>query len=117
MTEKGSHLDIRLPCVTSAIKSKERRTSMLKAVKKNIAMEKVINSSPESVASSRERLVKKSKYTEKKSTPMTCNHTAAEMVHLRQLSADRSDDTGESSCVENWLETSSKYHSCEIVED
>jgi hypothetical protein len=48
MTEKGSHLDIRLPCVTSAIKSKERRTSMLKAVKKNIAMEKVINSSPES---------------------------------------------------------------------
>lgn len=117
MTEKGSHLDIRLPCVTSAIKSKERRTSMLKAVKKNIAMEKVINSSPESVASSRERLVKKSKYTEKKSTPMTCNHTAAEMVPLRQLSADRSDDTGESSCVENWLETSSKYHSCEIVED
>lgn len=117
MTEKGSHLDIRLPCLTSAIKNKERRNAMLRSVKKNIAMSKVPNSSPDSVVSSRERLVKKSQYIEPKSSAKSNKHTEAEMVPLRQLSVDRSDDTGESSCVENWLETSSKYHSCEIVED
>ncbi|KAL1455387.1 hypothetical protein WDU94_009485 [Cyamophila willieti] len=118
ITDKGSHVDIRLPCVTSAMKSKERRNAMLKAVKKTVTIDKAINSSPESIASSRERLMKKSKYTDSKTSPMACNHTtAAEMVPLRQMSADRSDDTGESSCVENWLETSSKYHSCEIVEE
>lgn len=69
------------------------------------------------VVSSRERLMKKSQYIEPKSSAKSNKHTEAEMVPLRQLSVDRSDDTGESSCVENWLETSSKYHSCEIVED
>lgn len=41
-------MDIRLPCLTSAIKNKERRNAMLRSVKKNIAMSKVPNSSPDS---------------------------------------------------------------------
>lgn len=117
-TEKGTHVDIRLPSAGSSIQSKEKQSAMLKMVKKNVVIDKICNSSPESVTSSRERLLKKSQYIEKKKkTPkLACNHTAPEMVPLRQLSQDKS-DTGESSCIENWLETSSKYHSCEIVED
>lgn len=120
LTETGSQVDIRLPCLTSAIKSKEKRAAMLKTVKKNVAVSRVtvnVNSSPESVASSRERLLKKSQYKPVKSSAKSGKHLDPEMVPLRQISADRLDDAGESSCVENWLETSSKYHSCEMVED
>lgn len=64
------------------------------------------------VSSSRERLLKERK---RNCGPPVPNGQVIEMAPLHELPS--SDDLASNNGVESWLETSSKYHSCEIVDN
>ena len=65
--------------------------------------------------SSREKLCKADKKTTNGGQSAVPNGRAIEMVPLNEIPS--AEDLGSSAEVESWLETSSKYHSCEIVDD
>ncbi|KAK9503264.1 hypothetical protein O3M35_011939 [Rhynocoris fuscipes] len=109
VTEKGYHLDIRLPSITSSLTAAgDHKTSSFKAIKKHATvLSGSLPNSPESVYNSREKLCKDKK------VPVVPNGRVMEHVPLNELS---NEDLASSNDVESWLETSSKYHSCEVVD-
>ncbi|KAL1131493.1 hypothetical protein AAG570_011110 [Ranatra chinensis] len=110
VTEKGFHLDIRLPCITSTLSSGDRKSPSVKALKKHTAMlAGVAPNSPDSVTNSREKLVK-----EDAPTPAVPNGTVVEIQAPKDVNKT---GIGSSNEIEFWLETSSKYHSCEVVDN
>nr|XP_024217137.1 popeye domain-containing protein 3-like isoform X3 [Halyomorpha halys] len=111
VTEKGYHLDIRLPSITSSLASGDHKNPSFKAIVKHKAiLYGGCQNSNENVTGSRERLFK-----EKKPGPTIPNGRVPEMMPLNEVVC--SDDLGSSVEVESWLETSSKYHSCEVVDE
>ncbi|XP_065225728.1 popeye domain-containing protein 3-like [Planococcus citri] len=110
VTEKGSHLDIRLPSITSALATSRDRTTSAKMLRKHSEfLSNACPSSPDSMNSSRERLIKCMK-----NSPMP-NGKLNEMEPLTELPS-MDDLTSGASGVESWLDTSSKYHSCELLD-
>ncbi|XP_068085263.1 popeye domain-containing 2 [Anabrus simplex] len=109
VTEKGSHLDIRLPSITSSLTSAGEYKSPPRALKQSSLLSTLCPTSPDSVFSSRERLCPKENGV---SLP---NGRVLEMEPLRELPSN--DDLASTNGVESWLETSSKYHSCEVVDN
>ncbi|XP_044268786.1 uncharacterized protein LOC123013967 [Tribolium madens] len=105
VTAKGSHLDIRLPSITSSLTSSGEYKSPIRT-KKSEGMSPL---SPGTFSNdSRYRSYEKFKENG------TLNHNfLSEMEPLTELP---SNDDLTSNDVESWLETSSKYHSCEIVD-
>ncbi|XP_075232417.1 popeye domain-containing protein 3-like isoform X1 [Lycorma delicatula] len=117
VTEKGLHLDIRLPSVTSSLTSSDRKSPSFKALKRHSALLSVgCPNSPDSVSSSREKLLKEKKKQQisNSSCPPVPNGRL-DMPPLREHASN--DDLVSNSGIENWLETSSKYHSCEVVDN
>ncbi|KAK9694007.1 Popeye protein conserved region [Popillia japonica] len=106
VTAKGSHLDIRLPSITSSLTSSGEYKSPIRTKKPN----GMCPMSPDSFLSdtSRDRCYK---YKDNGSTGP--NGYLSEMTPLTELP---SNDDLTSNDVESWLETSSKYHSCEVVD-
>lgn len=108
VTEKGSHLDIRIPSITCALASRDKSGSKLLR-KQNDFLSNICPSSPESVTNSRERLWKGLK-----TSPLP-NGRLSEMEPLTEFPST-DDLTSGASGVESWLDTSSKYHSCELLD-
>ncbi|KAI4466254.1 popeye domain containing protein [Holotrichia oblita] len=106
VTAKGSHLDIRLPSMTSSLTSSGEYKSPIRTKKPN----GMCPMSPDSFLSDTSR-DKCYKYKENGSTGP--NGYLSEMTPLTELP---SNDDLTSNDVESWLETSSKYHSCEVVD-
>ncbi|XP_021936870.1 popeye domain-containing protein 3-like isoform X3 [Zootermopsis nevadensis] len=113
VTDKGSHLDIRLPSITSSLTAEFK--SPPGNLRKNTVLSGVYPASPDSetsffvaVFSSRERLCSKENGT------VLPNGRLLEMEPLTELPSN--DDLTSNNGVESWLETSSKYHSCEVVD-
>lgn len=133
VTEKGSHLDIRLPALTSSLG--HRATPRL--LRHNRAGKQQQQPSPPAgpagpgqgtdLHGSRERLV---------SSPAKENNVSKHHHHHHHVKQDKQDkipngrlqemepltelpstDDLTASGVESWLESSSKYHSCEIVDE
>ncbi|BET01395.1 Popeye protein conserved region [Nesidiocoris tenuis] len=117
VTEKGYHLDIRLPSITSTLTAGEHNKNnanhLNNATSKHASiLSSPIPNSPESVYSSREKLFKERRSNNTSSS--VPNGHLIELVPLKEVSAE---ELGSSAEVESWLETSSKYHSCEIVDE
>ncbi|KAG5868747.1 hypothetical protein JTB14_013756 [Gonioctena quinquepunctata] len=103
VTAKGSHLDIRLPSITSSLTSGGEYKSPIRCKKANGG----VGLCPDSF--SNESI--KNKFRENGNASQNCY--MGEMEPLTELP---STDDLTSNDVESWLETSSKYHSCEIVD-
>nr|CAH7748583.1 unnamed protein product [Callosobruchus chinensis] len=101
VTAKGSHLDIRLPSITSSLTSAGEYKSPVRTKKINggvgIPLDMYTND--------------RSKLRDNGGTSQNCYQN--DMEPLTELP---SNDDLASNDVESWLETSSKYHSCEIVD-
>ncbi|PNF30494.1 hypothetical protein B7P43_G10872 [Cryptotermes secundus] len=108
VTDKGSHLDIRLPSITSSLTAAGEFKSPPRSLRQNTLLPGVCPVSPDSVFSSRERLCPK------ENGILLPNGRLLEMEPLTELPSN--DDLASNNGVESWLETSSKYHSCEIVD-
>nr|XP_015835225.1 PREDICTED: uncharacterized protein LOC100141516 [Tribolium castaneum] len=105
VTAKGSHLDIRLPSITSSLTSSGEYKSPIRTKK----TEGMCPLSPGTFSNdSRYRSYEKFK----ENGTLNQNYLS-EMEPLTELP---SNDDLTSNDVESWLETSSKYHSCEIVD-
>ncbi|XP_054263535.1 popeye domain-containing protein 3-like [Macrosteles quadrilineatus] len=111
VTEKGFHLDIRLPSITSTLNvNRDRKSPSFKALlRHSTVLSGGSPKSPESVSNSRERLLKSSG----QSVPN--GRLVEEMTPLKELPS--TDDLASNTEVESWLESSSKFHSCEVVDD
>lgn len=125
VTAKGSHLDIRLPSITSSLTSSGEYKSPIRTKKTEGTIILVLLGEPSrsfwvvlacplspgafSNDSSRYRSYEKFK----ENGNLSQNCYLSEMEPLTELPS--SDDLT-SNDVESWLETSSKYHSCEIVD-
>ncbi|CAG9853933.1 unnamed protein product [Phyllotreta striolata] len=100
VTAKGSHLDIRLPSITSSLTSGGEYKSPIRSKKANggvgLGSELFCNENS------------KNKYRESNVVQNCCE--------MEPLTECPSADDLTSNDVESWLETSSKYHSCEIVD-
>ncbi|CAH1108918.1 unnamed protein product [Psylliodes chrysocephalus] len=100
VTAKGSHLDIRLPSITSSLTSGGEYKSPIRSKKANggvgLGSELFYTEIP------------KHKYRE--------NNALQNCCEMEPLTECPSADDLTSNDVESWLETSSKYHSCEIVD-
>lgn len=103
ITDRGSHLDIRLPSITTALTFSDRKKSPLRKYKPEVILDKQDAPNKDHAYAQRERLTKDNNY------KLTANGRLPELQPLRELPS--SDD------IENWLDSSSKYHSCELVED
>ncbi|CAG9825231.1 unnamed protein product [Phaedon cochleariae] len=103
VTAKGSHLDIRLPSITSSLASGGEYKSPIRSKKANGGLGLC------SDTYSNESIRHKSR--ENGNPSQNCYQN--EMEPLTELP---STDDLTSNDVESWLETSSKYHSCEIVD-
>nr|CAI5829404.1 unnamed protein product [Callosobruchus analis] len=101
VTAKGSHLDIRLPSITSSLTSAGEYKSPVRTKKINggvgIPLDMYTND--------------RFKLRDNGGTSQNCYQN--DMEPLTELP---SNDDLASNDVESWLETSSKYHSCEIVD-
>uniref|UniRef100_A0A0A9X8B2 Popeye domain-containing protein 3 n=1 Tax=Lygus hesperus TaxID=30085 RepID=A0A0A9X8B2_LYGHE len=117
VTEKGYHLDIRLPSITSTLTAGEHKNnSSNKALAKHASvLSSSAPNSPESVYSSREKLCKSDRKLNDGSQSAVPNGRLIELVPLKEIAS--TEELGSSAEVESWLETSSKYHSCEIVDE
>ncbi|KAG8278604.1 cAMP binding [Homalodisca vitripennis] len=111
VTEKGFHLDIRLPSITSSLSvNRDRKSPSFKALlRHNTVLAGGSQKSPESVSNSQERLIKNS------GPPVPNGRVVEEMAPLQELPSN--DDLTSNTEVESWLESSSKFHSCEVVDD
>ncbi|CAH0557306.1 unnamed protein product [Brassicogethes aeneus] len=108
VTAKGSHLDIRLPSITSSLTTGGEYKSPIRK-KANGGVYCV---SPGRFSNDISRSKHDYKYNkENGNVNQTCY--VGEMTPLTELP---STDDLNSNDVESWLETSSKYHSCEIVD-
>ncbi|XP_072399586.1 popeye domain-containing protein 3-like isoform X2 [Diabrotica undecimpunctata] len=103
VTAKGSHLDIRLPSITSSLTSGGEYKSPIRSKKANGG----IGFNPDSFYNE----VSKNKFRENTGMPQNCY-----LSEMEPLTECPSADDLTSNDVESWLETSSKYHSCEIVD-
>ncbi|KAF2885812.1 hypothetical protein ILUMI_20354 [Ignelater luminosus] len=109
VTAKGSHLDIRLPSITSSLTSGGEYKSPIRVKKDNIGG---CPTSPDSFISEKSREKPYQKFKENGLIPLN-GRNVGEMEPLTELPS--TDDLA-SNDVESWLENSSKYHSCEIVD-
>ncbi|XP_066141812.1 popeye domain-containing protein 3-like isoform X2 [Euwallacea fornicatus] len=107
VTAKGSHLDIRLPSITSSLASGGEYKSPIRTKRVNGA---VCSATVESYCNESQKQ-KQKQYGKINKEPQSCY--AGEMEPLTELP---SLDDLTSNDVESWLETSSKYHSCELVD-
>ncbi|KAB0798445.1 hypothetical protein PPYR_09438 [Photinus pyralis] len=109
VTAKGSHLDIRLPSITSSLTSGGEYKSPIRIKKDNIG---TCPGSPDALLGDkcREKIYQKFK---ENGSILTNGRNISEMEPLTELP---STDDLTSNDVESWLENSSKYHSCEIVD-
>ncbi|XP_066251385.1 popeye domain-containing protein 3-like [Euwallacea similis] len=107
VTAKGSHLDIRLPSITSSLASGGEYKSPIRTKRVNGA---VCSATVETYCNESQRQ-KQKQYGKINKEPQSCY--AGEMEPLTELP---SLDDLTSNDVESWLETSSKYHSCELVD-
>ncbi|XP_017773186.1 PREDICTED: popeye domain-containing protein 3-like [Nicrophorus vespilloides] len=105
VTAKGSHLDIRLPSITSSLTSNSEYKSPIR--KKGNG---TCPMSPDSFLG--DGLPRDKNYKENMMQQQT--GYVSEMTPLTELPS--TDDLTSNNDVESWLETSSKYHSCEIVD-
>ncbi|KAJ8920998.1 hypothetical protein NQ315_015794 [Exocentrus adspersus] len=103
VTAKGSHLDIRLPSITSSLTSGGEYKSPIRTKRANGG----VGMSPETFCNE----TRHGRYRENGHLSQNCY--LGEMEPLTELP---STDDLTSNDVESWLETSSKYHSCEIVD-
>ncbi|PSN32421.1 hypothetical protein C0J52_27292 [Blattella germanica] len=119
VTDKGSHLDIRLPSITSSLTSAGEYKSPPRSLKQNT----VLPFSNIDETCLLKRLVQDyenvDRFEECKtggfSIKIKLFNLLLEMEPLRELPSN--DDLASNNGVENWLETSSKYHSCEVVDN
>ncbi|CAI6351813.1 unnamed protein product [Macrosiphum euphorbiae] len=102
MTDKGSHLDIRLPSITPAIASKECKPPIVKTLKKLAVISSHCPISP----------IPAVKITKCDTLIMDKCQTTNGKFNRMNL-ANEMGNTG----VENWLEKTSKYHSLEMADD
>ncbi|KAH1013737.1 popeye domain-containing protein 3 [Dendroctonus ponderosae] len=109
VTAKGSHLDIRLPSITSSLTSGGEYKSPIRTKKLNGA----VCMSAEAFCNESQKNKQKQYDKLKENTNPSQNCYVSEMEPLTELPS--SDDLT-SNDVESWLETSSKYHSCELVD-
>lgn len=124
VTQKGSHLDIRLPALTSSLGS--RATPRVLRNQRAGKQQPSPPSHSTDLHGSRERLVdspakenniaRDKKYQQGKvpNGRLGDSRLQQEMEPLNELP---STDDLTTSGVESWLESSSKYHSCEIVDE
>ncbi|XP_034238338.1 popeye domain-containing protein 3-like [Thrips palmi] len=127
VTGKGSHLDIRLPAVTSSLgaKATPRILRQHRRAKQNPSTSPPSHSTATDPLGSRERLVqspakeKKDKEGKENGRPekQMGNGRAQRPPEMEPLTELPSMDDLTTSGVESWLESSSKYHSCEIVDE
>ncbi|KAK5646075.1 hypothetical protein RI129_004539 [Pyrocoelia pectoralis] len=112
VTAKGSHLDIRLPSITSSLTSGGEYKSPIRVKKDNIGT--TCPGSPDALLGDNDKCREKiyQKFKENGSI-LTNGRNISEMEPLTELP---STDDLTSNDVESWLENSSKYHSCEIVD-
>lgn len=103
VTDKGSHLDIRLPTISAGLGiSTEYRSP--RAYRQALIRKKETKPMPNNVSiKSKERTVN--------------NLTKKGASNMEPLPELPSCDDLASSGVESWLDSSSKYHSCEIVDE
>ncbi|GAB1864262.1 Popeye domain-containing protein 3 [Camponotus japonicus] len=103
VTDKGSHLDIRLPTISAGLGiSTEYRSP--RAYRQALIRKKETKPTPNNVSvKSKERTVN--------------NLTKKGAPNMEPLPELPSCDDLASSGVESWLDSSSKYHSCEIVDE
>ncbi|CAL1688084.1 unnamed protein product [Lasius platythorax] len=104
VTDKGSHLDIRLPTISAGLGINTEYRSP-RAYRQALIRRKEIKPTSNNVSSvkSKERAVN--------------NLTKKGAPNMEPLPELPSCDDLASSGVESWLDSSSKYHSCEIVDD
>ncbi|XP_068905464.1 popeye domain-containing protein 3-like [Tenebrio molitor] len=107
VTAKGSHLDIRLPSITSSLTSSGEYKSPIRTKK----TEGMCPLSPGTFSNDSSRYRSYEKFKENGNLSQNCY--LSEMEPLTELP---SNDDLTSNDVESWLETSSKYHSCEVVD-
>ncbi|XP_050539586.1 popeye domain-containing protein 3-like isoform X2 [Daktulosphaira vitifoliae] len=98
VTEKGLHLDIRLPSITPALASKELKAPIIKSLKKQATLTSYLPISPVPAVK-----ITKCDIEDKRQM------TKLDKINL----ANEMGNTG----VENWLEKTSKYHSLEMDDE
>ncbi|XP_050447415.1 popeye domain-containing protein 3-like [Cataglyphis hispanica] len=103
VTDKGSHLDIRLPTISAGLGINSEYRSP-RAYRQAQIRKKEIKSTSNNVSSV-------------KSKERTVNNLSKKGPNMEPLPELPSCDDLASSGVESWLDSSSKYHSCEIVDD
>ncbi|CAH0394172.1 unnamed protein product [Bemisia tabaci] len=108
ITEKGSHLDIRLPSITSTLSA--NRDAASRALKKHnvILNTNTHTSSPNSTNDSRELLIKKSDFVP--------NGKVVEMTPVKEVASFDDIKSSHGSEIDTWLDASSKFNSCELIE-
>ncbi|KAK4879121.1 hypothetical protein RN001_007267 [Aquatica leii] len=109
VTAKGSHLDIRLPSITSSLTSGGEYKSPIRKKKDHLG---TCPGSPDPLLGEKTCDKPYQKYKENGGIPIN-GRNISEMEPLTELP---STDDLTSNDVESWLENSSKYHSCEIVD-
>ncbi|XP_060517684.1 popeye domain-containing protein 3-like [Cylas formicarius] len=110
VTAKGSHLDIRLPSITSSLTSAGEYKSPIRTKKTNGGVG-ACKQGEESFVGDAPRHKMYDKFKENGNLSQNCY--VSEMEPLTELP---STDDLTSTDVESWLESSSKFHSCEIVD-
>nr|CAD7412615.1 unnamed protein product [Timema poppensis] len=109
VTEKGSHLDIRLPSITTTLTSAGEYKSPSRTLRSSMLGPDACLLSSDSVFHSQERSVSR------ETGGILSNGRLQEMDNMTELLSN--DDLISNNGVESWLETSSKYHSCEVVDN